>query len=182
METGGGRQHSESTRVRRHRTLSLCHTLWKEPTSGLICVCLRGRAVARGPSRQPRSGGPGELRRGKASPRRWSAFRRCTELHSGYSQERRGLRTTTPGLKRLVSSSTSLCAMVRSRRPTGIDSSMARMSQWTWLVTTRWSEALPGRWIPKPALRDRNWWSILAAIEHGVTRRGHYQFMQTIWS
>lgn len=44
------------------------------------------------------------------------------------------------------------------------------------------SEALPGFWIPKPALRRRDWWTILAAIEHGVTRREHHALMQTIWS
>lgn len=44
------------------------------------------------------------------------------------------------------------------------------------------SEALPGLWVPKPALRQRDWWSIIAAIEHGVTRREHHQLMQTIWS
>ena len=44
------------------------------------------------------------------------------------------------------------------------------------------SEALPGLWIPKPALRRRDWWSILAAIDHGVTRREHHQLMQTMWS
>ena len=44
------------------------------------------------------------------------------------------------------------------------------------------SEALPGLWIPKAALRRRDWWSIIAAIEQGVTRREHHHFMQTIWS
>ena len=46
---------------------------------------------------------------------------------------------------------------------------------------TLMSEALPGLWIPKPALCRRDWWSILAAIDQGVTRKPHHEFMQTIW-
>jgi hypothetical protein len=43
------------------------------------------------------------------------------------------------------------------------------------------SKALPGLWIPVEALSARDWWSILAAIERGVTRRGHHEFQETIW-
>jgi Putative restriction endonuclease len=42
------------------------------------------------------------------------------------------------------------------------------------------SKALPGLWIPTDALARRDWWAILAAIERGVTRRGHHEFMETI--
>ena len=37
------------------------------------------------------------------------------------------------------------------------------------------SMALPGFWMPKPALRARDWWTILSAIEHGVTRKPHHE-------
>jgi hypothetical protein len=43
------------------------------------------------------------------------------------------------------------------------------------------SKALPGLWIPNEALARRDWWTILAAIERGVSRRGHHEFMETIW-
>lgn len=43
------------------------------------------------------------------------------------------------------------------------------------------SSALPGLWIPTWALKQRDWWSIMAAIARGVTRIGHHDFMETIW-
>ena len=43
------------------------------------------------------------------------------------------------------------------------------------------SKALPGLWIPINALRTRDWWSILSAIERGVTRLGHHEFQESIW-
>lgn len=43
------------------------------------------------------------------------------------------------------------------------------------------STALPGLWIPVKALADRDWWSVMAKISHGITRRGHRDFMATIW-
>jgi hypothetical protein len=44
------------------------------------------------------------------------------------------------------------------------------------------SRALPGLWIPSHALQQRNWWAIMAAIARGVSRRGHHEFMDTIWN
>lgn len=43
------------------------------------------------------------------------------------------------------------------------------------------SMALPGLWIPTDALAKRDWWTIIAAIERGVTRLGHHEFQETIW-
>ena len=43
------------------------------------------------------------------------------------------------------------------------------------------SKALPGLWIPLDALARRDWWEILSTIERGVSRRGHHEFMETIW-
>ncbi|MDA1054259.1 MAG: Uma2 family endonuclease [Planctomycetota bacterium] len=43
------------------------------------------------------------------------------------------------------------------------------------------SKALPGLWIPVRALAARDWWSILSAIERGVTRQGHHEFQESIW-
>lgn len=43
------------------------------------------------------------------------------------------------------------------------------------------SLALPGLWFPVQALAGRNWWSILSTIEYGVSRKGHHEFMETIW-
>lgn len=43
------------------------------------------------------------------------------------------------------------------------------------------SLALPGLWIPTNALARRDWWTILAAIERGVTRLGHHEYQETIW-
>jgi len=43
------------------------------------------------------------------------------------------------------------------------------------------SKALPGLWIPTDALAHRDWWTILAAIDRGITRRGHHEFQETIW-
>jgi hypothetical protein len=42
------------------------------------------------------------------------------------------------------------------------------------------STALPGLWIPSYALKNANWWAIMAAIARGVSRVGHHQFMDTI--
>lgn len=43
------------------------------------------------------------------------------------------------------------------------------------------SQALPGLWVPVQALANRDWWSILSAIERGVTRLGHHEFQDSIW-
>jgi hypothetical protein len=43
------------------------------------------------------------------------------------------------------------------------------------------STALPGMWIPVEALKKRDWWSVIAKISQGITRRGHRDFMATIW-
>lgn len=43
------------------------------------------------------------------------------------------------------------------------------------------SEALPGFWLSTRALADRDWWSLLAVIERGTTRRGHHEFQETVW-
>lgn len=44
------------------------------------------------------------------------------------------------------------------------------------------SRALPGLWLPTSALSARDWWAIMASIARGVTRRGHHDFMDTIWN
>ena len=43
------------------------------------------------------------------------------------------------------------------------------------------STALPGLWIPVGALKNRDWWVVMATISRGITRRGHRDFMATIW-
>jgi Putative restriction endonuclease len=43
------------------------------------------------------------------------------------------------------------------------------------------STALPGLWIPARALKERDWWAVMAAIARGVSRVGHHDFMDTIW-
>jgi hypothetical protein len=43
------------------------------------------------------------------------------------------------------------------------------------------SKALPGLWIPTRALAARDWWTVLAAIERGVSRRGHHEYVETVW-
>jgi len=43
------------------------------------------------------------------------------------------------------------------------------------------SQALPGLWVPARALAECDWWSILSAIERGVTRLGHHEFQESIW-
>jgi hypothetical protein len=43
------------------------------------------------------------------------------------------------------------------------------------------STALPGMWISVEALKNRDWWSVMATISRGITRRGHRDFMATIW-
>ncbi len=43
------------------------------------------------------------------------------------------------------------------------------------------SEQLPGLWIPLEALKTRNFWNIMAAIDQGVTRKEHHHMMQSIW-
>ena len=43
------------------------------------------------------------------------------------------------------------------------------------------SVSLPGLWIPMKALADRDMWSVMAKISHGITREGHRDFMATIW-
>ena len=44
------------------------------------------------------------------------------------------------------------------------------------------STALPGLWISPQALKHRNWWAVMGAIERGVSRLGHHEFMDTIWN
>jgi hypothetical protein len=43
------------------------------------------------------------------------------------------------------------------------------------------SASLPGLWIPTDALKNRNWWSIMAATAQGVTRQPHHELMESIW-
>lgn len=43
------------------------------------------------------------------------------------------------------------------------------------------SKALPGMWVPLEAFKNRDWWTIMATISRGITRRGHRDFMATIW-
>ena len=43
------------------------------------------------------------------------------------------------------------------------------------------STALPGMWISLDALKQRDWWVVMATISRGITRRGHSDFMNTIW-
>ncbi len=43
------------------------------------------------------------------------------------------------------------------------------------------STALPGLWIPMEALKNRNWWAIMASIAQGVTRLAHHELMESIW-
>ena len=44
------------------------------------------------------------------------------------------------------------------------------------------STALPEMWIPVEALKNRDWWVVMATISRGITRRGHRDFMATIWN
>lgn len=44
------------------------------------------------------------------------------------------------------------------------------------------STALPGLWIPSHGLKHGDWWAIMGAIERGVSRIGHHEFMDTIWN
>jgi len=44
------------------------------------------------------------------------------------------------------------------------------------------STSLPGLWIPIDGLKKRDNWAIMAAIEHGVTRREHHELMESIWN
>ena len=44
------------------------------------------------------------------------------------------------------------------------------------------STALPGLWVPTAALKNRNWWSIMGSLAQGVTRLGHHDLMESIWS
>ena len=44
------------------------------------------------------------------------------------------------------------------------------------------SSSLPGLWIPITALRKRDFWTVKACIEHGLTRRDHHELMQSIWN
>ena len=43
------------------------------------------------------------------------------------------------------------------------------------------SSSLPGLWMPTGALKNRDWWSIMAAIAQGVSRQPHHEFMEAIW-
>jgi hypothetical protein len=43
------------------------------------------------------------------------------------------------------------------------------------------STALPGLWIPTEALKNRDWWSIMASVAHGVTRLPQHEKMETNW-
>ena len=44
------------------------------------------------------------------------------------------------------------------------------------------SKALPGLWIPIPALQKRDFWAVMASIDQGITRREHHELMDTIWN
>lgn len=44
------------------------------------------------------------------------------------------------------------------------------------------STSLPGLWMPIDALKKRDYWTIMACIDHGVTRRDHHELMQSIWN
>jgi len=44
------------------------------------------------------------------------------------------------------------------------------------------STALPGFWVPVPALKSRDWWTIMSKTTRGITRRGHHDFMGEIWN
>lgn len=44
------------------------------------------------------------------------------------------------------------------------------------------STSLPGLWIPIDALKKRDNWTIMACIEHGLTRREHHELMDSIWN
>jgi hypothetical protein len=43
------------------------------------------------------------------------------------------------------------------------------------------STALPGLWIPVEALKQRNWWAIMAATDQGMSRKEYHEFMKTVW-
>jgi hypothetical protein len=43
------------------------------------------------------------------------------------------------------------------------------------------SSSLSGLWIPVDKLRIRDFFAVMASIDHGVTRNEHHQLMQTIW-
>lgn len=43
------------------------------------------------------------------------------------------------------------------------------------------SSGLPGLWIPINGLKKRDYWAVMASIEHGTTRIEHHKLMQTIW-
>lgn len=43
------------------------------------------------------------------------------------------------------------------------------------------SSALPGLWIPVESLQNRNWWSVMAATDRGMSRKEYHDFMRTIW-
>lgn len=43
------------------------------------------------------------------------------------------------------------------------------------------STALPGLRILLRALAERDWWSIMAAIAQGISRRPHHELMESIW-
>lgn len=43
------------------------------------------------------------------------------------------------------------------------------------------STSLPGLWMPIDALKKRDSWAIMAAIDHGTTRRDHHEMMESIW-
>ena len=43
------------------------------------------------------------------------------------------------------------------------------------------SSGLPGLWIPIDELKKRDYWAVMASIEHGATRAEHHKLMQTIW-
>lgn len=44
------------------------------------------------------------------------------------------------------------------------------------------STSLPGLWMPIDALKKRDFWAIMAAIDHGITRRDHHDMMESIWN
>lgn len=44
------------------------------------------------------------------------------------------------------------------------------------------STALPGMWMSRTALANRDWWTIMGQIARGVSRRGHHDYMDAIWN
>ena len=43
------------------------------------------------------------------------------------------------------------------------------------------SSALPGLWLPVDAMAHRDMFLMLAGLQHGLSRREHHEFMDTVW-